>query len=120
MLLKATHLPFVGVIWAFEHFDMYRKPRPGPMSFSGPQTPAAAKRPPRRSVNSPDLFRSDNQATSTSVAAAHSTGRSQPATGQAEPEAQLRTLVINLSAQVEALTAIVSQLQQQREADEVA
>ncbi|KAF3035197.1 hypothetical protein E8E12_001158 [Didymella heteroderae] len=38
----------------------------------------------------------------------------------AEPEAQLRTLVINLTAQVEALTVIVSQLQEQREASEVA
>lgn len=120
MLLKATHLPFVGVIWAFEHFDMYQKRQPGPMSFSGPQTPTAARRPPRLAVNSPGLFRSDAQATSASVAAAHSTGRSQSATGQVEPEAQLRTLVINLTAQVEALTAVVSQLQEQREAGEVA
>lgn len=120
MLLKATHLPFVGVIWAFEHFDLYRKRDSGPMSFSGPQTPTAAKRPPRLAVNSPRLFRSDTQATSASVAGAHSTGRSQSAAGQAEPEAQLRTLVINLTAQVEALTAIVSQLQEQRQASEVA
>lgn len=122
VLLKATHLPFVGVIWAFEHFDFYRKRESGPVSFSGPQTPTVAKRPPRLAVNSPRLFRADTQAASTSVAGtgAHSTGRSQSATGQAEPEAQLRSLVINLAAQVEALTAIVSQLQEQREASEVA
>lgn len=120
MLLKATHLPFVGVIWAYEHFDVYRKRDSGPMSFSGPQTPTTAKRPPRLAVNSPRLLRADTQATSASTARAHSTGRSQSGTGQAEPDAQLRTLVINLTVQVEALTAVISQLQEQREASEVA
>jgi hypothetical protein len=120
VLLKATHLPFVGAIWAFEHLDVYRKRDSGPMSFSGPQTPTAAKRPPRLAVNSPRLLRADTQVISTSAVRAHSTGRSQSATGQGEPNAQLRTLVINLTAQVEALTAIVSQLQEQREASEVA
>lgn len=51
---------------------------------------------------------------------AQTTGRSEAETGLAEPDAQLRTLVINLTAQVEALTAVVSQLQEQRAASEVA
>ena len=119
MLLKATHLPFVGVIWAFEQLDVYRKRDLGPVSFSGPQTPTAARRPPRLAVNSPHLFRADAQATASTGARAQSTGWVQPGTGLAEPDVQLRTLVINLTAQVEALTAIVSQLQEQREASEV-
>lgn len=120
MLLKATHLPFVGLIWAYEHFDVYRKRDLSPTSFSGPQTPTATRRLPRLVVNSPRLLRADTQPTSTSVARAHSTGRVQPGAGQLEPDAQLRTLVINLTAQVEALTAVVSQLQEQREASEAA
>ena len=99
---------------------MYRKRDVGPMSFSGPQTPTAARKPPRLAVNSPRLLRADAQATSSTAARAQSTGRPQSSAGQVEPDAQLRTLVINLTAQVEALTAIVSQLQEQREASEVA
>lgn len=114
MLLKATHLPFVGVIWVYEHLDMYRKHEMGPLSFSGPQTPTTSKRPPRLAVNSPRLLRADTQATSNTTARIQSTSRAQLGTGHAEPDAQLRTLVINLTAQVEALTAIVSQLQEQR------
>jgi len=120
VLLKGTHLPFVGIIWVFEHLDMYRKRDPGPTSFSGPQTPTASKRPQRLAVNSPRLLRADPQATSNATSRAQSTSRPQIGAGQAEPDAQLKTLVINLTAQVEALTAIVSQLQEQRDASEVA
>lgn len=120
MLLKGTHLPFVGIIWVFEHLDMYRKRDSGPTSFSGPQTPTASKRPQRLAVNSPRLLRADPQATSNATSRAQSTSRPQIGAGQVEPDAQLKTLVINLTAQVEALTAIVSQLQEQRDASEVA
>ncbi len=120
MLLKATHLPFVGAIWAYEHLDMYRKRDLGPLSFSGPQTPTVPKRPSRLAVNSPRLLRADTHATTSVAARAQSTGRTQPGAGQVELDAQLRTLVINLTAQVEALTATVSRLQEQREASEVA
>lgn len=120
MLLKATHLPVVGVIWVFEHLDMYRRRDSGPLSFSGPQTPTSSKRPQRLAVNSPRLLRADLQATSNNASRAHSTSRAQMSVGQAEPDAQLKALVINLTAQVEALTAIVSQLQEQRGASEVA
>ncbi|KAH6614219.1 hypothetical protein C7974DRAFT_72915 [Boeremia exigua] len=120
VLLKATHLPFVGVIWAYEHLDVYRKRDLGPMSFSGPQTPTATKRPARLAVNSPRLLRADTQATSSNAARTQSTGRSQPGAAQVEPDAQLRALVINLTTQVEALSAIVSRLQEQREPSAVA
>lgn len=120
MLLKATHLPFVGVIWAYEHFEMYRKHDSGSVSLSGPQTPTATKRPPRLAVNSPRLLRADTQVSSASAVRTRPAGQSQSNIGQAEPDAQLRTLIINLTSQVEALTAIVSQLQEQREMSEVA
>ncbi|KAJ8116940.1 hypothetical protein OPT61_g1742 [Boeremia exigua] len=120
VLLKATHLPFVGVIWAYEHLDMYRKGDSGPVSFSGPQTPTATKRHLRLAVNSPRLLRADIRPNSGTAARAQSTGRAQPSAEQVEPDAQLRTLVVNLTAQVEALTAIVSQLQEQHNASEVA
>jgi hypothetical protein len=120
VLLKATHLPFVGVIWAYEQLDVYRKRELKPVSFTGPQTSTAARRPPRLAVNSPRLLRADVQATSSTPGRVHPAGRPQPGTMLAEPDAQLRTLVIDLTAQVEALTAIVSQLQEQREASVVA
>ena len=120
MLLKATHLPFVAVIWAYEHLDVYRKRDAGPISFSGPQTPVVTKRASRLAVNSPRLLRADNPATVSTAARVQSTGRLQPGTGQLEPDAQLRALVINLTAQVEALTATVSRLHEHREASEVA
>lgn len=120
MLLKATHLPFVGVIWAYEHLEMYRRRDSGPVSFSGPQTPTASKRPVRLAVNSPRLLRAETQTMCNTATRAQSTGRSQLGAGQVQPDAQLSTLVINLTAQVEALTAIVSQLQGEREASEVA
>lgn len=120
VLLKATHLPFVGVIWAYEQLDVYRKRDLGPMSFSGPQTPTVTKRTSRLAVNSPRLLRANAQATPSAAARAQSTGRTQSGAGPIEPNAQLRTLVINLTAQVEALTAIVSRLEEEREANEVA
>lgn len=120
MLLKATHLPIVALIWAYEQLDVYRKRGTGPISFSGPQTPTPAKRPSRLAVNSPRLLRADTPATPNTPARAQSTNRLQPGTGQVEPDAQLRALVINLTAQVEALTAVVSRLQEHREMSEVA
>ncbi len=90
------------------------------MSFSGPQTPTVAKRPPRLAVNSPRLLRADTQITSGAPGRAQPAGQSQSVAGLEGPDAQLRSLVINLTAQVEALTAVVSQLQEQREASEVA
>lgn len=120
MLLKATHLPFVGVIWICEHLDVYRKRDSGPMSFSGPQTPTAAKRPLRLAINSPRLLRADTRAISSTAARAHSRSQSHSGAGQVEPDTQLKALVINLTAQVEALTAIVSRLQEDHEPSEAA
>ncbi|KAF2855843.1 hypothetical protein T440DRAFT_495547 [Plenodomus tracheiphilus IPT5] len=110
VLLKATHAPFVGAIWLYEQLVNAHKRDSSAMSLSGPQTPSS-KKPPRLPVNSPRLLMADAQ-----VARTHHTSRSHTRTGVPEADAQLRNLVLKLSAQVEDLTTMVSQLSEQREA----
>jgi hypothetical protein len=111
VLLKATHLPFVFAIWAFEQLTDPRSHYVKVTSFSGPQTPTLPKRALRLPVNSPRLL----------MAEAPNTPMRKPQKPQSraevsETDAQLKTLVLKLSTQVEELTAMVSQLQEQREA----
>ncbi|EUC30056.1 hypothetical protein COCCADRAFT_104890 [Bipolaris zeicola 26-R-13] len=113
VMLKATHLPHVFVIWAFEKLCNPHSGKAKMTTFSGPQSPAPSKRAPRLAVNSPRLLMASFP---------NSTGRAQHAirpqtrTGLPESDAQLRTLVAKLSTQVEELTAMVSQLREDREA----
>ncbi len=111
ILLKATHLPLVFAIWAFEQFTVTRNRDGKVTSFSGPQTPALPKRALRLPVNSPRLLMAEAPS-----ALGRKPHKPQARTGSKENDAQLKTLVLKLSTQVEELTAVVSQLQQQREA----
>jgi hypothetical protein len=117
VLLKATHAPFVAAIWCYEQLADAHRRNSKVTSFNGPQTPLPSKKPPRLAVNTPRLLMADSHA------ALNSPGRvqqqaSRPHTrvGQGEPDAQLKTLVLKLTRQVEQLTEVVSQLQEQREA----
>ncbi|KAH7089026.1 hypothetical protein FB567DRAFT_522842 [Paraphoma chrysanthemicola] len=116
ILLKATHSPFVMLIWAYEHFADARKRDAGVKSFSGPQTPLPSKRPPRLAVNTPRLLLADSQAAPNSPGKMQQASRPHTRAGPTEPETQLKTLVLKLTAKVDELTAMVSQLQEQREA----
>ena len=121
VLLKATHLPFVAVIWAYEQLAVYRRNQSTSLSFSGPRTQASSRRPPKLAVNAPRLLMADSQAAIPSPS-----GRGQAADRPLEraeqPESDvLRTLVMNLTTQVETLTVMVSELQkEQREANRAA
>ena len=87
------------------------------MSFNGPQTPLPSKKPPRLAVNTPRLLLADSQAATNSPGWMQQASRPHARVGQPDPETQLRTLVLQLTCQVEQLTEVVSQLQsQQREA----
>jgi hypothetical protein len=110
-LLKATHLPLVSAIWAFEQLIDTRSRRVKAMSFSGPQTPTLPRKALRLPVNSPRLLMADAP-----NALARRPHKPQAPAGVTETDAQLKTLVLKLSTQVEELTAMVSQFQQQREA----
>lgn len=116
VLLKATHLPFVGAIWAYEQLADAGKREPMQLSFSGPQTPVPSKRPPRLPVNSPRLLMADAQAAPNTPGRVHHANRPHANTGPSESDDQLKTLVLRLTTQVEELTVMVSRLQEQREA----
>lgn len=118
VLLKATHLPFVGAIWAYEQLaDAHaRKRERDVQSFSGPETYVPSKRLSRLPVNSPRLLLAHPPVTPTSQGRMQHMSRPHTRAGIVEPDAQLKTLVLKLSTQVEELTAMVSQLQEQREA----
>ncbi|KAL1798676.1 hypothetical protein ACET3X_002713 [Alternaria dauci] len=111
VLLKATHLPLVSAIWAFEQLTDTRNNNVKVTSLSGPQTPTLPKKAFRLPVNSPRLLMAD--APNTLGRRLH---KPQAPAGFTETDAQLKTLVLKLSTQVEELTAMVSQAQQQREA----
>jgi hypothetical protein len=111
VLLKATHLPFVSAIWAFEQLTDTQNRNAQVASFSGPQTPTLPKKAVRLPVNSPRLLMAE--APSTLGRRPH---KPQAPAGFTETDAQLKTLVLKLSTQVEELTTMVSQLQEQREA----
>ncbi|KAF2873454.1 hypothetical protein BDV95DRAFT_627374 [Massariosphaeria phaeospora] len=114
VLLKATHLPFVGAIWAYEQLSSSRKRNAGAVSISGPSTPGTATRTLRSSIHPPRPMTAGLQ--SSSIEGNGSTpNRAHPAgsrTGHSEADPQLKTLVLKLTSQVEELTAVVSQLQQ--------
>lgn len=120
VLLKATHLPFVAAIWAYEQIADSRKRDSHMLSSSGPQTPLPSKKPPRLAVNTPHLLLADSQAAPGSPGRRYLASRAHVRAGQPEPETQLRTLVMNLTTQVEQLTEMVSKLQEQREATSAA
>ena len=117
VLLKATHLPFVGAIWAYEQLaDAHaRKREKNVMSFSGPQTPVPSKRPPRLPVNSPRLLMADPQVAPNTPGRGQHINRPHTTAGLTDSDPQLKTLVLKLTTQVEELTAIVSQLKGQGE-----
>ncbi|KAF2829287.1 hypothetical protein CC86DRAFT_368328 [Ophiobolus disseminans] len=112
VLLKATHLPFVAAIWAYEQIADVRSRDSNMMSFSGPQTPLPSRKPPRLAVNTPRLLLADSHVAPTSPGRMQQGSRPHTRVGQTEPEAQLRTLVLKLTSQVEQLTEMVSQLQE--------
>ncbi|OCK76614.1 hypothetical protein K432DRAFT_408020 [Lepidopterella palustris CBS 459.81] len=130
VLLKITHAPFVAAIWVFEHGHDYLTGRSSTSrrtrwqeswvsSMGGPETSPSVKRPPlKSSLNSPRPL-----APATGVQASldgNFGGRSpfghrpRSTMGLPESDAQVRSLVIKLSSQVEQLTAMVAQLQGQQ------
>ncbi|KAI4939744.1 uncharacterized protein J4E92_001030 [Alternaria infectoria] len=111
VLLKATHLPLVFAIWAYEQLTDTRNLDVKATSFSGPQTPTPPKKALRLPVNSPRLLMAEAP-----NSFARKPQKPQARAGSTETDAPLKALVLKLSTQVEELTAMVSQLQQQREA----
>lgn len=114
VLLKATHLPFVAAIWCYEQIADARKRDSKVVSFNGPQTPLPSKKPPRLAINTPRLLIADSQAAPNSPGRLQQASRPQTRVGLTEPE--LKTMVLKLTAQVEQLTELVSQLREQSEA----
>lgn len=129
VLLRLTHIPFVATIWVYEHGYSYfmnhsigRASRVS--SMGGPEPSPTMKRPPlKSSLNSPRPL-----APATGVQASldeNLPGRSpigsrhHTATVSSESDAQVRSLVLKLSSQVEQLTAMISQLQGQRDAEDI-
>lgn len=129
VLLRLTHIPFVAAIWVYEHGYSYFMNRSigrasRVSSMGGPETSPTMKRPPlKSSLNSPRPL-----APATGVQASldgNLLGRSpigsrhHTATVSSESDAQVRSLVLKLSSQVEQLTAMISQLQGQRDAEDI-
>lgn len=117
VLLKATHVPFIGAIWAYEQFAGMPKRNSGMVSISGPETPTMAKRALKASIHPPRPLTAGHQGSGEGIGSSPGrTSRPQTRTGSSEPE--LKSLVLKLTSQVEELTAMVSGLkQQQREAN---
>ena len=113
VLLRTTHLPFVGAIWLYERLVMAHKQEGNHLSFSGPQTPTTPKRLSRLPINSPRLLMADAQAPVGTPTRARPTSRPHARAESSESDAQLRTLVVKLIAQVEELTDMVSQLKRE-------
>jgi hypothetical protein len=122
VLLKATHLPFIAAIWAYEHFSGEERTS-GAVSMSGPETPGAPNRRLRPSLNPRRVlttaFAAPGEGNGLTSGRYHNTQRPQTRSGPSEPDPQLKPLVLKLTAQVEQLTAMVSQLQE-REASKAA
>ncbi|KAF2796726.1 hypothetical protein K505DRAFT_237110 [Melanomma pulvis-pyrius CBS 109.77] len=114
VLLKATHLPWVGAIWAYEQFRS-RQRTSGVATIGGPET-TTAKQPFRSSINPPRPLTAGLQGTAGGNGRTVATSRPTTRTGPSDSDAQLKSLVLKLTSQVEQLTAMVSQLQEQREA----
>jgi hypothetical protein len=114
-------MPFVAAIWAYEQLAISRKYDSG-LSMSGPEIQTSSKRPfralfqPARS-SVPQTATESNGRTSGST---HAINRPQTGDATYEDEPQLKSLVLKLTARVEELTNMVSQLQEVREASVVA
>lgn len=123
MLLKATHMPFIAAIWAYEHFAG-QKQNSGVVSISGPETPGNFTRTVRPWLNpsgpSKAGFPAFGEGNGLSQGRLHLAHRPHTRAGPSETEVQLKPLVLKLTAQVEELTAMVSQLQKQSEAGKAA
>jgi hypothetical protein len=114
VLLKATHLPFVAAIWAYEHFAE-RKRKSGFVTMSGPETPitTTTKRPLRFPMNPPRSSAGLQGTAESNGNTPARASRPQTRSGPSEPDPQLKALVIKLTTQVAELTSMVAQLQQQ-------
>ncbi|KAF2734929.1 hypothetical protein EJ04DRAFT_223379 [Polyplosphaeria fusca] len=123
VLLKATHLPFVGAIWAYEHF-VGRKNTSGVTSISGPETSTTAKRPLQATINPPRPSTAGWQAATegngSTPVRSHFSTRPQTRGGPPEADPQLRSLVLKLTNRVEELTVMVSKLQERSDGSRVA
>ena len=119
ILLKATHAPFVAAIWLYEQMFISQRFNSGMLSMGGPDTPMRK-----------GLFRSSIHPARPLTAGLRTSNdkngcpgktpvhdRTQHTAEQADPDPQLRVLISRLTMQVEELTSIVSQLQEQREAN---
>jgi hypothetical protein len=88
--------------------------------MGGPETPTTSKRTLRSSMNPPRPMTANFYASTEGNVAPgrfHSANRPQTRAGPSDGDPQLRSLVLKLTAQVEQLTTVVSQLQDQREAN---
>ncbi|KAF1993168.1 hypothetical protein P154DRAFT_478076, partial [Amniculicola lignicola CBS 123094] len=112
ILLKTTHLPFVGAIWAYEQLSR-RRCSNGVTSISGPETQTTTKRPLRSSVNPPRPLTSGPHSIRREMS--HLGNRPNTRDGPSETDVQLKSLVVKLTTQVEQLNAMVLRLQEQRE-----
>jgi len=120
VLLKATHLPFVGAIWAYEELVISRK---STLSLSGPETPTMNGRSLRPSIQPARGlagFQAPAEVNARTPGRTHQASRPQTQSGAPDAEPQLKSLVLKLTAQVDELTSIVSQLRAEREANTAA
>jgi hypothetical protein len=103
-VLKATHLPFVAIIWAYESSQQYvrnaRRAPPLLSSGGGAPTPAAAGGRKRYSAL--------NRAQPLDYATLPDNNPRPPIAGSADSVADLMALVEKLSSQVDELTSIVT------------
>lgn len=115
LILKATHLPFVGAIWSYELLASSRKPNG--FSMSGPETPTMSKRFFRSSIQPARSlatgFQASPEENGRMPGRPYQASRPQTRTGPSGDD-QLKSLVEKLTVQVAELTSIVSS--QQREA----
>ncbi|KAF1964575.1 hypothetical protein BU23DRAFT_594080 [Bimuria novae-zelandiae CBS 107.79] len=119
ILLKATHLPFVGAIWVYEKLFHSQRPLSGILSMSGPEITMKkglfrSSIQPARSLAAGLRASNDGNGSAPGKTSVPDRILSRP--GQADPDPQLRVLVSKLTMQVEELTSLVSHLQEQREA----
>lgn len=111
LVLKATHLPFVAIIWAYENSQQYvRNARRAPALLSsggGAPTPAAAGGRKRYSaLNIAQPF--ERQHRQQHYATSSDNNPRPPIAGFADSVADLMALVEKLSSQVDELTSIVT------------
>jgi hypothetical protein len=106
LVLKATHLPFVAIIWAYESSQQYvRNARRAPALLSsggGAPTPAAAGGRKRFSALNRSALLAEHYATPSD------NNPRPPIAGSADSVADLMALVEKLSSQVDELTSIVT------------